>query len=379
MTAVPESFDGMLAELAEAAAAGVTMPDLADVRRRARQRTVHRRMTASAVAFALLCVSGVAGAAIDGRFRPPSKISPVSAPSASSGPLGASPALGAGTSTASPTASIGADGSYYDYAAFAGLWVGKPPNDYVVVFPDGVVALSQDGEFPLCYGAGQVTTSASPAANSTAGSGTFFGESAAGSTPSSGTAASALAAASSSAAVKSTLAFTADSCGDGASAEDELTLLTGQGAERLSLLDATNAKIAVAGYTATYARVLSIGTAHPGTDATLLARLAGQWVAADGTKRVLMISGDGSVDYTSAGVGTATAGGSGEIDAYYGSGARVLTHCSTAQETQMFKEGEDSTFNANQVCGVLLIESTVSSREITVYTSAGVEEFVRVD
>ena len=366
MSAVPESFDGMLAELAETAAAGVTLPDLADVRRRARQRTVRRRLTASAVAFALVCVSGVAGAAIDGRFGPRSKISAVSAPSGSSAPLGTTPVPSSSKPAPSPSASAGANDSYY--AAYVGLWAAKQTNSYVMVFPDGVVGLTQDGSFPLCYGQALATTSASAAANA----GALSKDSATGSAGTAPTAEST----SGVTIFTASLPFTAVACTDSGTV-DGLTLRTAGGSETLDLIDAENAKIAASGYADSYDRVFTIASAVAGTDQQVLARLAGQWVSVDGSKRVLKIDGDGSVTYTTAGLSGAADTGSGEIDAYYASGARVLTACSLAQQTQMLKDGEEYTFSADQVCGVLLIAFSGNAQEIIAYTGTGVEDFRR--
>lgn len=364
MSAVPESFDGMLAELAEAAAAGVPLPDLADVRRRARQRTVHRRVTASAVAFALVCVSGVAGAAIVGRFRPPGKISAVSAPSTTSAPLGTGPASGTAAPTPEPSASAVIGDSYY--AAYTGVWVGKPTPNYVMVFPDGAVGMSQADSFPLCYGQAQGTTAASPTATSSAGTGKLYGATAAGATSISTANSTTL----------STLPLTAAACDDSGTV-DGLALQSTGNDKVLTILNAADARAEGVSYATAYFHTLSLGATIAGTDAVELKELVGQWVAVDGSKRVLKIDGDGSVTYVTPGLSTAAGSGSGEIDAYYASGARVLTDCSAAQEDMMMKVGKAYTFDVGQVCGVLLIESGKIAGQITVYTSTGPEAFVR--
>jgi hypothetical protein len=361
--AVPESFDGMLAELAEAAAAGVTLPDLADVRRRARQRTVHRRVTASALAFALVCVSGVAGVAIDARFRPPGKISAVSAPSGSSAPLGTGPASGTAAPTPHPSASAETGDSYY--AAYTGVWVGKASPNYVMVFPDGAVGLSQAESFPLCYGQAQGTTGASPTATSSAGTGKLYGATAAG----------AASISTASTTTVSTLPFTAAACDDSGTI-DGLALQTTGSDKVLTILNAEDARAEGMAYATAYLHTLSLGATIAGTDAVKLKELVGQWVAVDGSKRVLKIDGDGSVTYATPGLSTAAGSGSGEIDAYYASGTRVLTDCSAAQEDMMMKGGEAFTFDVGQVCGVLLIESGKTADEITVYTGSGPVAFV---
>jgi hypothetical protein len=385
VSAVPESFDGMLEELADAAAAGVTMPDLADVRRRARQRTVHRRVTASALAFALLCVSGVAGAAIDGRLRPPGKVSAVSAPGVTVAPLGTGPAPG--TPTPTPSASAGADSSFA--AAYAGVWAGKPPDSFMVVFPDGVMGLSQGSGFPLCYGQALATSSASSAANSAADSaataarantGTILGGSAAGSAPSSALTAPTVDSTSGADTIGSTLPFKEVGC-DGAGVVDGLALQTTSSGKTIELVGPASAKDKAVGISNAYGLAFTIEAAVSGnSEEMMLKELIGQWTSIDGSSQVLNIGVDGSVTYTT--VGTAADGtdtGSGAIDAYYSFGARVLTDCTASEVAQIQKEGQGSTFKTNPACGLLVIETTSTTDQILVYTGTGQQTFQRVD
>ena len=385
MSAVPESFDGMLEELADAAAAGVTMPDLADVRRRARQRTVHRRVTASALAFALLCVSGVAGAAIDGRLRPPGKVNAASAPGVTVAPLGTGSA--AGTPTPTPSPSAGADNS--NAAAYAGVWVGKPPDSYLVVFPDGVMGLSQGSGFPLCYGQALAATSASSAASSAANSAqtaaranaeTFIGGSAVGSSPSSTLTAPTVASTTGTDTIGSTLPFKEIGC-EGAGVVDGLALQTTSNGKTLELVGPASVKDKAVGISNAYGLAFSIEGAVSGNSQELMLKeLVGQWTSIDGSSQVLDIGVDGSVDYTT--VGTAADGtdtGSGEIDAYYSFGARVLTDCTASEVAAIQKQGQDFAFKTNPACGLLVIETTSTSDQILVYTGTGQQTFQRVD
>jgi hypothetical protein len=379
VSAVPESFDGMLEELADAAAAGVTMPDLADVRRRARQRTVHRRLTASGLAFALLCVSGVAGVAIDARLRPPGKISAVNAP-ATVAPLGTGPAPG--TPTPTPSASAGAGNP--DDAGYAGVWVGKPPDSYLVVFPDGVLGLSQGEGFPLCYAQALATSSASAAANSTAsagaGTGTILGSSAAGSSPSSAVTAPTVDSTSGADTIAPTLPFSEVGC-DGAGVVDGLALQTTSDGKTIELVGPASAKNKAVGISDAYGLAFTVDGAVSGNGQELmLKQLAGQWISIDGTSQTLDIGTDGSVVYTTAGTaddGTDT--GTGEIDAYYSFGARVLTGCSAAEAAEIEKQGGDLTFKTNQACGLLVLETTSTTDQILVYTGTGQQTFQRVE
>jgi hypothetical protein len=380
VSAVPESFDGMLEELADAAAAGVTMPDLADVRRRARQRTVHRRVTASALAFALVCVSGVAGAAIDGRLRPPGKVSAVSAPGVSVAPLGTGPAPG--TPTPTPSASAGADSSFY--AAYAGLWAGKPPGGYLVVFPDGVMGLSQGVGFPLCYAQALATSSASPVANSTAtagaDTGTVLGGSAAGSSTASTATAPTVDSTSGADPITSALPFREVGC-DGGAVVEGLALQPTSPGKTIEVVGAASLEGKALGTSNVYGLAFTIDGAVSGNGQELMLKeLVGDWMSIDGTSQTLNIGVDGSVTYTTAGTamdGTDT--GSGEIDDYYSFGARVLTDCSAGQLADIRKQGEDLTNKADPICGLLVIETTATADQILVYTGTGQQTFQRME
>lgn len=351
MRAVPESFDSMLEELADAAAARVTLPDLGEVRRRARQRTVRRRLTASTLAVALLCVSGVAGAAIDGRFRRPDGVAALSAP-ASSAP---SASRASGTAAAAPAPSPSASGGAVDpaYAMYAGVWAsGSTEQNYLIVFPDGVVALGEKGVFPLCYGKVVVASTGSAAAGL--------------STHSSATASPA------STSAASVLPFTAPPC-DGVGVTDDLTL-SGTG----SSATLTYAMPLATGGT-TYSRVASLDEAFPSGDTAMLKELPGEWVSIDAYKRVLRVGVDGTVSYATGSESATVGSGTGKIDEYYASSARALIGCTAAMLAQERVEGKTGATTTNSDCGVLLLTPGPKTGELSVYTGLGLEIFARND
>jgi len=358
---MPESFDSMLAELADAAGGSVALPDLAAVRRRAGQRTVRRRMTASAIAFALLCVTGVAGAAIDGRFGRPSGVNTASAPSGSS--AGATGTPGSATPSPSATASSGAaegtDGS------FVGVWENSAARGgYLMVFPDGVVGLSETGGASLCYGrvssgltASQTaavkaqdaanSTATAPASTSTSVPSVSASNSIVSPTPSSYTFA---------------LPFSAVEC-DGYGLSSGLALAKVNGESGLTLTLDSPSKASTTGYQASYARVLAISSGAL-SRATVLTQLVGDWTSISSAgKQTLRILKDGSVMYETAGGTIASTVDFGTIGAYYSVGARVLTGCTKTE--------------ALPYCGVLLIQPGASASEVTVYSGSGPATFTR--
>ena len=345
MRAVPESFDSMLEELADAAAASVPLPDLAAVRRRARQRTVHRRLTASALAFALLCVTGVAGAAIDGRFHRPEGVTELSAP-ASSSALGAGPRPGTGTGAPapSPSASLAAGQAY---AGYSGIWSsGTTATNYLIVFPDGVVAVGEKNGFALCYGQAAAVSSAAAAANSAATAATVTG-------------------------AKSTLPYTDYGC-DAADVVQGLVLSTTGSSTTLADTYPT------ASESIEYTRASGLAETASGVDAAMIKELTGTWTSDDGYKRVLRIEVNGVVTYTTGGSTTSANSGTGQIDAYYGSDARVLTGCTDAMLARLKQEGEAGAIGLKEGCGVLLIQLGPKAGQLSVYTGLGLEAFDRI-
>jgi len=361
---MPESFDSMLAELADAAGGSVALPDLAAVRRRAGQRTVRRRMTASAIAFALLCVTGVAGAAIDGRLGRPGGVNTASAPSGSSaGATGATGATGAsGSATPSPKATTSSAAGQQPGSSFVGVWETNPvQGGYLLVFPDGVVGLSEVGGASLCYSrvsdaltASQVAAadaaahSTSTAYTSTSVPSVAFAGSAASPTPSSYT---------------FTLPFGEVAC-DNYGAASGLMLAKMKGESALTLTLVSPSRASVTGDDASYSRVLAISSTA--TPATGLKQFIGDWttINSDGTvTQSLRIEKDGSVVYTNSGGTSSPVADFGEIDSYYSVGARVLTGCSKAGTTPY--------------CGVLLLQPGATASELTVYSGSGPATFTR--
>jgi len=347
--AVPESFDSMLAELADAAAGSAASPDLAAVRQRARRRTAQRRVTASALALALLCVAGVAGATVDGRFHRPSGVNALGGQGASSAASGAG---GPTTSAASPGATTSA-------SSFTGVWKADNPleKQYLIVFPDGVVGVNETAGDPLCY------AMASGAALSAEQQAEAEKKAAGAASPSVGATSAATPAEDSSAGsitLSLSLPFAKFGCED-AGASTGLTL--SQGGSELTLV--VTAKTSTVGYGATYARVLGISAQSAAAGSGTLGRLTGQWISTSGgAKQTLQVEKDGSVTYLSSGSSGSVGSEKGQIDAYYSVGARVLVNCSTDNTTASY-------------CGILLIQPGSTTSEITVYSGSGPETFKR--
>lgn len=146
---MPESFDGMLAELADAAASATPLPDVAAVRRRARERTVHRRLAASALALTVLAACGGTVAAVAARQQPVSR---------GVGTLATAPATGRSADPApTPSASTGTgaaakEGAAGPYAAVAGRWQLLGGQSELIVYPDGVFGIGETGRWAFCDG-----------------------------------------------------------------------------------------------------------------------------------------------------------------------------------------------------------------------------------
>jgi hypothetical protein len=157
---MPESFESMLAGMADAAVSGTRSPAAADVRRRGHQRTVHRRVVATAVAFVACCglVTGgvmgkVLGSSPDTQVVPVGTAPPVTGPTPTGSdgtvPVSASPSpsAGAGAPSAPPT------------GVAMGIWRRTDgTNGYLIIYPatgstgSAEIGISEAGAFPLCYG-----------------------------------------------------------------------------------------------------------------------------------------------------------------------------------------------------------------------------------
>ncbi|HEX4787718.1 MAG TPA: hypothetical protein VH372_04605, partial [Actinospica sp.] len=150
---MPESFDGMLAELADAAAFATALPDVAAVRRRAHERTVHRRLVASALVLAVLGACGGTVAAVQANRPAAASAGPLDTPPGTTGAATPSP-----TATASPAQdpsaarSAALEAIKAPFARIAGEWQLVDGGSELVVFPDGVIGMGKTGDWALCDG-----------------------------------------------------------------------------------------------------------------------------------------------------------------------------------------------------------------------------------
>lgn len=348
---MPESFDTMLAELADAAAETIVPPGVAEVRRRARERTLHRRMAASALALALIGVVGGGWAIAQHRFDKDDTIAPVAGQSSSSA---ASPSASS-TAGARALPSASSDGGVYSFTGGSDVVVwksGSTPDNYLMIFSDGTVALSAAGSFPLCYGRlGAATPSVSPVV---------------GSVPVAATASAGSAALASGTVAGQELADVAcDNFG------------TNSGIAATPAGDGNTVWLTVPGATdapsETFSRVAELDSGGATGNVVRAATpkvLVGTWVSADANKRMLQISGDGLISFIAYENSTKPYTGSGKIDTAYADGARAMFDCAGS--------GGGSAGGGAAPCEVLLIQETSQSVDrITVYGSYGPEVFVR--
>lgn len=322
---MPESFDSMLEELAEAAASATVPPGLDAVRRRARERVVHRRIAVSALVLTLIGGSGGAWAAVSQHPGANETVGPMGASSTSARP---GPALTASGGVASPSPSAA-------YARGSGtepsIWMTSPKQDsYLIVFGDGVVALSTAGSFPLCYGR-------------------------------------LLGMGSASAAVITAVPAAKQPLGDVAC--DDFGVTSG-----LAISLVKNGTVLVVGvpgsgagaaYTETYAQQQAVYGGSGVTSSPMMQIPSGTWKSTDGNNRTLVIGADGSVSFT-AYVNTGKQyTGIGTIDARFPTGARAVIACASGNIK-------------GTPCGVFLIEQDPQAWDgIVVYGSYGPETFIR--
>ena len=161
---MPESFDRILAEMAEEAVGETRTPMAADVRRRGAQRTTRRRLIASMTAFIAVCgmlAGGVAervlGAGPSAPVLPAASLSaPAPSGSPSPSPAGALPQAADPTASASPNKA-----ARLNLGLAAGLWARSDGSQgYLIIYPlsmsgsdsYAMVGISEPGYFPLCYG-----------------------------------------------------------------------------------------------------------------------------------------------------------------------------------------------------------------------------------
>ncbi|HTJ72224.1 MAG TPA: hypothetical protein VL551_32085 [Actinospica sp.] len=327
---MPESFDTMLAELAEAAADATVPPGLAEVRRRARQRTLTRRMTASAFALMLVGLTGGAWAVAEHRSARTEAVAPMAGPSAASAARGPrATASEPGGIFGAPIASPSQEISAFTNGSDAVVWKTAAAKDgYLMVFSDGTVALSSMGSFPLCYARLAATAeSMSPAT-----------------------------------VVSASAQPLADvACDDFGTNAGVFAAPVSNGTEVL-----VSTPTSGEGAVYTYSRVASFSSTQAVSAVArtaLLKQLTGTWISADSEKRSLAIGVDGSIQYTAYVTGGKPSVGIGTIDTNYPTGARAVFDCANGDRTP---------------CQVLLIElAQQSADQITVYGSYGPESFIR--
>jgi hypothetical protein len=353
---MPESFDSMLAELADTTAAGIAPPDLAAVRRRARQRTVRRRTTVSALAMVLLCGAGTGYAVVHHQTSRTAAVHALDGPSSSPVSIGASPTPSATSATAAQLD-----------RALAGVWQASPvQNGYLVVYPDGGVGLSLAGNFSLCsaeLGTPSAAASSQKAnlpAKDSAAAGLFAEDSAAAGSASGVPGPNIFA--------PTSVPLTQVSC-DGFDTTADLTLATSTGSDSLSLNGSAKPGVDVPEFLTSYTRLVDLSGSSvldPATAAykVSLARLAGSWQSINPKLGIgsLSIDGNGDVRYSLASPYGASQISLGAVDAAYTQGVRVLLPCAS---------------KVNSLCGSVLVVPGPTSKQITVYTSSGPEVFIR--
>ena len=307
---MPESFDAMLAELADAAAALTPVPDVAAVRRRAHERAVHRRMVASAFALILFGTCGGTLAVVDGQFSRPTQgtITPGATANVSTAatPSGGSAALGGAVTSLDPS-------EIAVYTQFAGTWESAGGGEYLVLFPDGGIGMSQKGAWQLCDG--QLAD---------VGASLFYVDELA--------------------------------CGDYGTSG---LMLIGSGTDAMKLsvpaLDGSSPR------TVLYRRVPAPTTAS--ADEAVVQSMAGDWFG-DGGRRRLVVGADGAVSLVILGGGTsASVEYPGSVTGAYPDGVRVEVSCTAGAGAP-----------AGTECGVVELERLGPTR-LYVVGSAGAELF----
>jgi hypothetical protein len=328
---MPESFDGMLAELADAAASITPLPDVAAVRGRARQRTVHRRLAASALALSVLAACGGTFAAVNLRHQPAASSGTVEAPAAGTASASPGPVSSATPGQGAATPSAGVTGPF---AAVAGLWQPVGTARDLLVFPDGIIGMGEAGLWPLCDGALKMDG---------ADAGGYY--------------------------------VAALACGDQGIAGSKLQLVPGG----MKLVLSVPASTGVRAYTVTYRRAAASAAAlkaagevdgsgvvtpnsAAGVEELTMKELLGEWNSGDADQRRVILSNGlatfAGTDDTGAAVGFA-----GTVTAYYPNALRVEVPCA--------KAGQDAGY---QYCEVFELEYAGKGL-MTVVGSSGEETF----
>lgn len=271
MSTVPESFDSMLAELADAAVSITPLPDLADVRRRAGQRTNRRRAFASALALILIGGSAGTVAVVTHKVAPTSSVGTMSSVAASPSPSASPPSTSTAVAGVTGVASKA-------YEPLVGLWILKDVTQrYLIVYPDGLLGIGQAGGWAMCFG--QVSA------------------------PSAGA-----------------FALTGVACSDFGTTG--LSLAPNADDSMLTL--SVPARGSGAAYSEVFVRA---------PDMTAVAideknsQVLGTWVSASADKRTLVITSDGTMTWSGLdGSGTVT-GGTGMMEGSYYGGVRYYVEC----------------------------------------------------
>jgi hypothetical protein len=292
---MPESFESMLAAMAEEAVSATRTPSAAAVRRRGRQRTTRNRMVASAMAL------GALGGAVAGGMatRIPTSPQIAVAPEATySAPL--PEASGSGAPGAATPVLVGPEGS-----PATGLWRrADGVSGYLIIFPStgsgsphyGEIGLSEPGSFPLCYG--RLAT-----------------------TP-----------------VNSVYAISDVACGAGVPASLTLTYAAGATGGTLMLHVPASSGVPATDIPYTLEPAASAGLPQP-TDSALL---AGTWTSGSDT---VTIQPDGLVRWSIQSHGSLQSG-SGTVSGYADGGAIVTGACATgAGECAVLQLQVDATYD----------------------------------
>jgi hypothetical protein len=287
---MPESFDGMLAELADAAGSATALPDLAAVRGRAGQRTVRRRLAVSALALTVLAACGGTVAAVSARHQS-GTVGTLTGPAATGAVPGASAAASAAVPPTAGTAGPGgasAAGADKAFAAVSGLWE-SPKRQVLIIFPDGEIGMGEADTWALCEGR------LKPGADGL------------------------------------TFAVVALPCGDYGTTD--LVLRQGPGGGELTLTVPARGSVPAATVPFQRQGTLPAGFGPasggtPGTESIDLKLLMGSWSGSgDGAKQSVIVAADGHVYFSEFdGLGTKS-GFTGVITAYAEHAARVEVPC----------------------------------------------------
>jgi hypothetical protein len=281
-------------------------------------------MAVSALVLTLIGGSGGAWAAVSQHSGTNDTVGTMGASSAAARPH---PAGSASNAEASPSPRMYAFGSGTEPS----IWKASPMQDgYLIIFGDGVVALSSAGSFPLCYGR-------------LLGVGVGTAVVVAG--------------------VPTTKQPLGDVACDGFGVTSGLSIYPAKNGTVLEVGVPANG--AIAAYTQTYTQQQGLYTESGVTPSPVTQMPTGTWKSTDGSSRTLVIGADGSVSFTAYMNTGRQYTGIGTIDAQFPTGARAVIDCA----------GGDV---KGAPCGVFLIEQDPQAYDgIVVYGSYGPETFIR--